>query len=82
MFDYLHLVQLPKGTSHLGHFVNIFLLLQGLHLILHLLLCLEELLHRIITLGKTPTKIIIGLFRGECIALLTYAMLVPALWIT
>ena len=78
-----NLVQIPEEASFLGHLVDKFVLVfQGLNLILHLLLSILGLIYSSITLLYTPIRILLGLIRGEYVALLNSVRLVHALWIT
>ena len=56
--------------------------LKGLHLLLNIFICLEELLHVRFTLGKNTVHTLLGLLRGEYIALITSVRILPALSIT
>ena len=55
------------------------MILKGLHMNLHILFSLAELLDSIILLGNTYTQVLLVISGVECITLLTGVILVPVL---
>ena len=78
--DILGLVQIPAGDGLLGYIEqNIFMVLPGLRMILHLLHGIEELLDISIAFVHKSSQVLLGIVRITCIELLTGGIIVSAI---